>query len=190
MTTQIKPTTAAELRRRAARPETVADLRAVTVLGEIAMRGQNLRARTHAIELLSRRRRLHRIFEGEGRDRMTDKAEQANGDGTQPPVKRTLNDQIKCLRRELALRLRCYPKWVEGGRMKQEAAELELSSMQAAHDSLMKYKAVLDSLRALGADRIAQLRASDGDAAAKLVEIIAIVQGKQQPADGTKPADS
>ncbi|MDT5272256.1 MAG: hypothetical protein QOH49_4442 [Acidobacteriota bacterium] len=30
--------------------------RAVTILGEVAMRGQNLRARTHAIELLARRR--------------------------------------------------------------------------------------------------------------------------------------
>jgi HEAT repeat protein len=30
--------------------------RAVTILGEVAMRGQNLRARTHAVELLARRR--------------------------------------------------------------------------------------------------------------------------------------
>lgn len=123
---------------------------------------------------------------------MTDKNDQPTGDGAsqQPPVKRTLNDQIKCLRRELALRLACYPKWVKANRMKQATADLELSSMQAAHDSLVKYKAVLDSLRALGADGITALSKTETAEAVKLREIIAIVTGKQKTPDAAKPADS
>jgi hypothetical protein len=42
-----------------------------------------------------------------------------------------LADQIKCARRELAMRKNVYPKWVAGGRMKQEAADKELAGMEA-----------------------------------------------------------
>ncbi|HUC70346.1 MAG TPA: hypothetical protein VMS01_04060 [Stellaceae bacterium] len=39
--------------------------------------------------------------------------------------------QIACVKREIALRERVYPKWVAGGRMKQEAADRELTTMRA-----------------------------------------------------------
>lgn len=47
-----------------------------------------------------------------------------------------LTEQIKCAKRELALRQRVYPKWVRDGRMKREAADHELAAMQAIVASL------------------------------------------------------
>lgn len=50
----------------------------------------------------------------------------------------TYDDMIACCRRELALRKRCYPKWVNQDRMSQAQAEHELACMQAIHDHLMR----------------------------------------------------
>jgi hypothetical protein len=50
----------------------------------------------------------------------------------------TFDDMIACVRRELALRKRCYPKWVGEDRMSQQHAEHELACMQAIHDHLMR----------------------------------------------------
>lgn len=47
-----------------------------------------------------------------------------------------LTDQIKCAKRELALRERAYPKWVQGGRMKRETAAHEMEAMRAIVASL------------------------------------------------------
>ena len=48
----------------------------------------------------------------------------------------TLEAQITCVRRELAMRKNVYPKWVQSGRMKPEAADHEINCMQAVHDTL------------------------------------------------------
>lgn len=56
----------------------------------------------------------------------------------------TIEQQIACLRRELALRQRNYPRWVSDGRMKQAEADHQLAAMQAAHDSLMTIKEAAD----------------------------------------------
>jgi hypothetical protein len=42
-----------------------------------------------------------------------------------------LSDQIKCAKREVAMRERAFPKWVRDGRMKADAAEHELAAMRA-----------------------------------------------------------
>jgi hypothetical protein len=42
-----------------------------------------------------------------------------------------ITEQIRCAKRELAMRERVYPKWVETGRMKREEADRELAAMQA-----------------------------------------------------------
>ncbi len=52
----------------------------------------------------------------------------------------TLDQQIAEVRRELAIRQRVYPKWVESGRMKKDAADTSLTALQAAHDSLVALK--------------------------------------------------
>lgn len=60
----------------------------------------------------------------------------------------SIDAQISCVRRELAMRQRAYPKWVAGGRMKQPEADKELAAMQAVHDTLM---AVMAQTRAVAA---------------------------------------
>jgi hypothetical protein len=50
----------------------------------------------------------------------------------------TFDDMITCVRRELALRKRVYPKWVVEERMSQAKAQHEIAVMQAIHDHLMR----------------------------------------------------
>lgn len=49
----------------------------------------------------------------------------------------TMADEIACVRRELAMRERAYPKWVSGGRMKQAEADRELRRMRAVLKRLL-----------------------------------------------------
>lgn len=50
----------------------------------------------------------------------------------------SLAEQITCLKREIAMRKNVYPKWVENGRMKQEAADREIATMTDALHTLMR----------------------------------------------------
>lgn len=43
----------------------------------------------------------------------------------------TIEQQIASVKREIAFRARCYPKWVEQGKMKAEVAQHERRAMQA-----------------------------------------------------------
>ena len=43
----------------------------------------------------------------------------------------TLKQQMRCVRRELAMRKRVYPKWVLSERMSQDQATLEIDTMAA-----------------------------------------------------------
>ena len=49
----------------------------------------------------------------------------------------TFDEMIACVRRELALRKRVYPRWVRSDRMSQQQADHEIACMQAIHDHLM-----------------------------------------------------
>ena len=55
-----------------------------------------------------------------------------------------LNDLLGCCRRELALRQRCYPKWVAKGTMSEKKAEKEIEQMRSVVDFLVHciFKAV------------------------------------------------
>ena len=55
-----------------------------------------------------------------------------------------LNDLLGCARRELALRQRCYPKWVAKGTMSEKKAEKEIAQMRSVVDFLVHcvFKAV------------------------------------------------
>lgn len=59
----------------------------------------------------------------------------------------SIADQIACVRREIAMRARVYPKWIASGRLKPEEAAREQARMQAVHDSLERL-AVIDAGRA------------------------------------------
>jgi len=54
----------------------------------------------------------------------------------------TIEQQLACVRREIAMRERVYPRWVEQGKMKPESAKRELDSMRA----------VLETLQGIGQD--------------------------------------
>ncbi len=53
----------------------------------------------------------------------------------------TIDAQLACAARELRMRQNVYPKWVAAGRMKQEAADREIATMQAIIDTLNAVKA-------------------------------------------------
>ena len=48
----------------------------------------------------------------------------------------TLERQIACVRRELTMRRKVYPKWIAGGRMTQEQAQEQISTMEAVQATL------------------------------------------------------
>lgn len=43
----------------------------------------------------------------------------------------SLQEQIACVKREIAMRARVYPRWVESGKLKQAAADKEIAHMTA-----------------------------------------------------------
>ena len=49
----------------------------------------------------------------------------------------TLAMQIACVEREIAMRERVYPRWVEAGKMKQKDADDELAAMHAVLTTLL-----------------------------------------------------
>lgn len=53
-----------------------------------------------------------------------------------PPPVVPLDQQIACVRRELAMRKNVYSKRVRDGKMKQADADREIAAMQAVHDTL------------------------------------------------------
>ena len=57
----------------------------------------------------------------------------------------TIEQQIAAVRRELAMRQRVYPGWVEKKKMKQADADYQLAAMQAVHDTLMAIKEEADA---------------------------------------------
>ena len=55
--------------------------------------------------------------------------------------------QIACVKREIAMRERVYPKWVESGRMKLDMAEREIATMTAVLRSLEEIEGGKDGVR-------------------------------------------
>jgi len=52
----------------------------------------------------------------------------------------SLDQQIACLKREIALRKNVYPKWVQSRGMKQEDADREIAAMTAALHTVMEHQ--------------------------------------------------
>lgn len=48
----------------------------------------------------------------------------------------SIQDQIKCVGREIGMRRGVYPKWVEAGRKTQAEADAEIAAMEAAYATL------------------------------------------------------
>jgi len=52
----------------------------------------------------------------------------------------TIDEQIKCAERELAMRERCYPRWIEQDRMRLDKAEHETACMRDIVATLKKVR--------------------------------------------------
>lgn len=48
----------------------------------------------------------------------------------------SLAEQLVCIDREIAMRQRVYPRWIEQGRMSTDKAAREISTMQAVRNTL------------------------------------------------------
>lgn len=55
-----------------------------------------------------------------------------------------LETQIICIKREIAMRKRVYPKWVREGRMKAHNAEIEIEAMEAVLETVEEVLRVVD----------------------------------------------
>lgn len=53
----------------------------------------------------------------------------------------TLDQQIACVRRELALRKSAYPRWIQSRRMTQATADKEIAAMEAVLATLLSLAA-------------------------------------------------
>jgi hypothetical protein len=52
----------------------------------------------------------------------------------------TLDEEILCVRREIGMRERVYPRWVAAGKMKPYNAEREIAAMKSVLESLHRLK--------------------------------------------------
>lgn len=60
----------------------------------------------------------------------------------------TLNQQIKAVEREIAMRSRVYPGWVSRGKMRQSEADYEMAAMRATLATLQWLQANETAVRA------------------------------------------
>lgn len=56
----------------------------------------------------------------------------------------SIQRQIACVEREIALRRRAYPRWVRAGRMTQRDADRELAEMESVLATLRGLKAEVE----------------------------------------------
>jgi hypothetical protein len=55
-------------------------------------------------------------------------------------MKITLEDQKKCVQREIGMRKRVYPSWTLSGKMHPDKAEYEIAAMEAVLETLQGFK--------------------------------------------------
>lgn len=53
-------------------------------------------------------------------------------------MKVSLQDQLKCVKREAAMRRNVYPKWVASGKWTQEQANREIAAMDAVVETIQR----------------------------------------------------
>jgi hypothetical protein len=56
----------------------------------------------------------------------------------------SIERQIACVEREIALRRRAYPRWVQAGRMTEHQADREVAEMEAVLATLRGLRAELE----------------------------------------------
>lgn len=58
------------------------------------------------------------------------------------PADVSLEDQLACVDRELAMRRKVYPRWVKNGKLTQAAADLEILKMRGVRRALIRRAAL------------------------------------------------
>jgi hypothetical protein len=53
----------------------------------------------------------------------------------------TIDEQLACVEREIGMRRRAYPRWVESGRMTQAKMDDEIRTMKAVAETLRELQA-------------------------------------------------
>lgn len=56
----------------------------------------------------------------------------------EPPI--DIFDQVECVEREIAMRKRVYPRWVQNGKMSPQKAARETATMEAVLRTLQREK--------------------------------------------------
>ena len=64
-----------------------------------------------------------------------------------------ISEQIKCIKREIGMRKRVYPRWVENGNMTKEKAEHELAAMSAVLETLQSLEPASEDMFSVKPDR-------------------------------------
>jgi hypothetical protein len=68
----------------------------------------------------------------------------------------SLDDQLKEIDRELAMRERLYPQWVARGTLRQSTADRQIAIMKAVHETVRKARQEKQMTSALTGKRIDQ----------------------------------
>lgn len=58
----------------------------------------------------------------------------------------TLEQQIQCVKREIVLRKRVYPRWVMDHKMKEEQALREIGAMEAVLETLKRLEPIANNI--------------------------------------------
>ncbi len=59
----------------------------------------------------------------------------------------SIEDQIKCVEREIGMRQRAYPRWVKAGTMNEGTATKEIQHMKAVLVTLQEIRARADNVQ-------------------------------------------
>ena len=81
----------------------------------------------------------------------------------------SLEDQISCAKRELAMRKSAYPRWVANGKMKQAEADKETDRMAAILETLQNLTTALRSTASQGTYDEIKIRAAVGFELAEMI---------------------
>jgi hypothetical protein len=66
------------------------------------------------------------------------------------PADVSFEDMLACVDRELAMRRKVYPRWVNDNKLTQKAADLEILKMRAVRRTLLCYEALCLTVADMG----------------------------------------
>lgn len=114
---------------------------------------------------------------------MSDKVVKIDARQRTVPAKKTLEEQLRCVERELAMRGNVFPKLIQKGRMKPAEAEHEILAMMSVHSTLKACEhlaGVLEGAVATGASqRYADSGGEEANGIIEMTSVLALQIAKQ-----------